>query len=154
MHGTHIPIREWFWAAYLVSTLTPGISAKQLQRQIGCRYQTAWFLLHRLRRAMVNEARLKLRGFVEADETIVGGPVSGKRGRAVTDLNTKTLVFGAVEVISYTEKDGTCAQKAGRIRLATAPNANEESIEQFLVQNVEKGSHIRTDGWRGYSKSA
>jgi len=154
LHGTRIPIQEWFWAAYLVTTHTPGLSAKQLERQIGCRYQTAWFLLHRLRRAMVNEVRSKLRGFVEADETIVGGPVRGKRGRAVTDLATKTLVLGAVEVIDYTDKRGEDAQKAGRIRLATTPRADGQSIKQFLAQNVEKRSSIRTDGWRGYSKSA
>jgi hypothetical protein len=130
------------------------LAPSRLERQIGCRYQTAWFLLHRLRRAMVNEVRSKLRGFVEADETIVGGPVRGKRGRAVTDLATKTLVFGAVEVIDYTDKRGEDAQKAGRIRLATTPRADGQSIKQFLAQNVEKRSSIRTDGWRGYSKSA
>jgi hypothetical protein len=112
-------------------------------------YQTAWFLLHRLRRAMVNEVRSKLRGFIEADETIVGGPVRGKHGRAVTDLATKTLVFGAVEVIDYTDKRGEDAQKAGRIRLATTPRADGQSIKQFLAQNVEKRSSIRTDGWGG-----
>ncbi len=154
MHRTHLPIQEWFWAAYLVSTHTPGMSTKQLHRQINCSYKTAWYLLHRLRRAMVNNARSPLRGCVEADETIVGGPVRGKRGRAVTDLETKTLVFGAVEVISYADKHGKHAQKAGRIRLAKAPNAGGELIEQFLASNVEKGSTIRTDGWKGYSKSA
>ncbi len=154
MHRTHLPIQEWFWAAYLVSTLTPGMSAKQLQRQISCSYQTAWYLLHRLRRAMVNDARSPLRGHVEADETIVGGPVRGKRGRAVTDFTTKTLVFGVAEVISYADKHGEYAHKAGRIRLAKAPNADEESIGQFLAYNIEKGSTIRTDGWKGYSKTA
>jgi transposase-like protein len=103
---------------------------------------------------MVNDTRSPLRGHVEADETIVGGPVRGKRGRAVTDLTTKTLVFGAVEVISYADKHGEDAHKAGRIRLAKAPNAKEESIGQFLAYNVEKGSTIRTDGWKGYSKTA
>jgi len=111
-------------------------------------------MLHRLRRAMVNEKRSQLVGFVEADETIIGGPVKGKRGRAVTDFDTKTLVFGAVEVISYTDKNGTYRERASRIRLATTLNADEKSIEQFLEQNVEKGSTIRTDGWRGYSNTA
>ncbi len=154
LHRSHVPIREWFWAAYLVTTHTPGFSAKQLQRQIRCKYKTAWFMLHRLRRAMVNETRSQLGGFVEADETIIGGPVKGKRGRAVTDFTTKTLVFGAVEVISYTDKNGTYRERAGRIRLATTLNADEKSIEQFLEQNVEKGSSIKTDGWRGYSNTA
>jgi len=154
MHRSHVGIQEWFWAAYLVATHTPGFSAKQLERQLGCQYKTAWFILHRLRRAMVNDARSRLVGDVEADETIVGGPVKGKRGRAVTDLPTNTLVFGAVEVIRYTDKRAESVERAGRIRLSTAENADEESIGQFLFQNVEEGSMIWTDGWRGYSKTA
>jgi len=52
-----------------------------LQRQMGCSYKTAWYLLHRLRRSMVNESRSLLCGRVEADEVIIGGPVRGKTGR-------------------------------------------------------------------------
>jgi hypothetical protein len=130
------------------------MSAKQLQRQMGCSYKTAWFLLHRLRCAMVNEARTKLNGIIEADETIVGGPVKDGHGRGVTKAATNTLVFGAVEMITYPDKSGVDMEKAGRLRLATTRRADEKSIEQFLIQNVEKGSTIRTDGWKGYSKTA
>lgn len=154
MHRSHVGIQEWFWAAYLVATHTPGFSAKQLERQIGCAYRTAWFMLHRLRRAMVSDARSPLEGNIEADETIVGGPVKGKRGRGVTAAATKTLVFGAVEVMSYTDKHGKAAERANRIRLAIAGKADEESIGQFLTQNVAAGSTIGTDGWKGYSKTA
>ena len=154
LHRSHIAIQEWFWAAYLVATHTPGMSARQLQRQLGSSYKTAWFLLHRLRCAMVNEARTKLNGTIEADETIIGGPVRGKRGRGVIHAATNTLVFGAVEVITYRDKDGVPAEKAGRLRLATTQHADEKSIEQFLTRNVDQGSTIRTDGWKGYSKTA
>ena len=154
IQDSHMRIQEWFWAAYLVATHMPGLSAKQLQRQIGCQYKTAWFILHRLRRGMVNDARSRWSGNGEADETIVGGPVKGKRGRAVTDLMTHTLVFGAVEVICYTDSQGESAEKAGRIRLAIATHADEGSIGQFLRQNVEEGTTIRTDGWKGYSRTA
>ena len=154
MHRSHVGIQEWFWAAYLVATHTPGFSAKQLERQIGCAYRTAWFMLHRLRRAMVSDARSRLEGDIEADETIVGGPVKGKRGRGVTSSATNTLVFGAVEVISYVDKHGQAAERAGRIRLAISRKADEESIGQFLMQNVGQGSTVRTDGWKGYSKTA
>jgi hypothetical protein len=58
MHGTRTALRLWFWAAYLVATHHPGISAKQLQRQLGLsRYETAWLILHKLRRAMVAPER-------------------------------------------------------------------------------------------------
>lgn len=154
MHGSHLPIQEWFWATYLVSTHTPGMSAKQLQRQIGGSYKTAWFVLHRLRLSMVNDARSTLYGQVEADETIIGGKIKGKRGRGVISDSRKSLVFGAVEVISYMDKHKAYAEKAGRIRLAKAERADEELIKIFLNQSVAKGSIIRSDGWKGYSKTA
>ena len=61
MHRSHVPIQEWFWAAYLVATHTPGMSAWQLQRQLGIgSYDTAWHMLHRLRKGMVHEDRTRL----------------------------------------------------------------------------------------------
>jgi hypothetical protein len=81
MHGTRLPLRTWFWAAYLVSTFHPGISAKQLQRQlgIGC-HETAWAMLHKLRGAMVAPERELLRDEVEIDEFYLGGYEEGLKG--------------------------------------------------------------------------
>jgi len=154
LQDSHMPVREWFWTAYLVATHTPGLSAKQLQRQLGCSYKTAWYMLHRLRRAMVNQARSKLQGVVEADETFVGGPAEGLSGRGVTAAETKTLVLGAVEVLRWRDEEGSWQERAGRLRLAPARRANEQSIGQFLAKNVEAGTTIKTDGWRGYSQTA
>jgi hypothetical protein len=66
LHRTKIPLTHWFWAAYLMTTDKRGVSALLLQRQLGfsC-YETAWMILHKLRRAMVNAAREPLRGEVE-----------------------------------------------------------------------------------------
>jgi len=81
MHGTHTPLRTWFWAAYLVATHHPGISAKQLQRQLGLsRYETAWLILQKLRRAMVAPERELLKGEVEIDEFWLGGYEEGLKG--------------------------------------------------------------------------
>ena len=69
MHGTRTPLRLWFWAAYLVATHHPGISAKQLQGQLGLsRYETAWLILQKLRRAMVAPERELLKDEIEVDE--------------------------------------------------------------------------------------
>ena len=82
MHRTKQPLKIWFHAAYLLSTLTPGISALQFQRQVGItNYETAFTMLHKLRSAMVRQGRDKLSGLVEVDETYVGGPKEGKTGR-------------------------------------------------------------------------
>ena len=72
---------QWFWAAYLMTTDTRGVSALLLQRQLGLRrYETAWLMLHKLRRAMVNAAREPLHGAVEVDDTWIGGQQPGLRG--------------------------------------------------------------------------
>ena len=155
MHRSHISIQEWFWAAYLVSTLTPGISALQLQRQLGFgSYRTAWFMLHRLRKGMVNDTRTLLSGIVEADESIMGGPAKGKKGRGVTQAAHKSLVLGAVEVLQYEDKLGRPKERAGRSRLEVVHHADGKTIHKFLTNNVAPASSVRTDGWRRYSETA
>jgi hypothetical protein len=155
MHRSHIPIQEWFWAAYLVATHTPGMSAVQLQRQLGTSSDTtAWHLLHRLRKGMVNENRMLLSGLIEADETFVGGPAKGKRGRGVAASSNKSLVVGGVEVLVYCDKQGKRRERAGRLRLEVITNASSDNLGDFLIRNAKPGSRIRTDGWKGYSDTA
>lgn len=155
MHRSHVPIQEWLWAAYLVATHTPGMSAVQLQRQLGVASDsTAWYMLHRLRKGMVNENRNGLFGLIEADESIIGGPAKGKKGRGVAAARHKTLVIGAVEVLTYDDKNGGRCERAGRLRLSVLNDAGEISIRHSLIHNIETGSTLRTDGWRGYSDQA
>jgi hypothetical protein len=91
-------IRLWFWAAYLMTTATPGVSALQLYRQLGLnRYETAWMMLHKLRRAMVAPELSQLTGAVEVDETYVGGADAGRRGGR-DSLGAAEIVIVAVEV--------------------------------------------------------
>lgn len=155
MHRSHIPIESWFEAAYWVANHTPGMSALQLQRHlgIGCN-DTAWHMLHRLRKGMVNDTRTKLCGLVEADETFIGGPAKGKKGRGVATADHVSLIVGAVEVLVYHDDEGKRRERAGRLRLAIIPDASEESLGSFLTKNVGTGSRVRTDGWPGYSETA
>jgi transposase-like protein len=100
MHKTRLPLRTWFWAAYLVSTFHPGISAKQLQRQlgIGC-HETAWAMLHKLRAAMVAPERELLKGEVEIDEFFLGGYEEGlKGGRQHGKKTGSPLALGVKDV--------------------------------------------------------
>jgi hypothetical protein len=117
-------------------------------------YETAWYLLQRFRRAMVNDSRSPLAGVVEADETIVGGPAKGKTGRGTTKAEHKSLVLGTVEVLSYKDKHGKNRKRAGRVRLQLAQRADAVSIEAFLRKNLALGVQVRTDGWKGYSENA
>jgi hypothetical protein len=152
MHRSKVSIQNWFSAAYHVATFTPGISAHQLQRQLGLKsHDTAWYLLHRLRKGMVHEARSQLSGLIEVDEAFIGGPAKGKRGRGASH---KSLIIGAVEVLTYNDKEGKRRERAGRLRLTIIPNATEKSLGGFLTKNIQAKSRIRTDGWPGYSDEA
>src|SRR6202521_5287182 len=100
LHNTKIPLTVWFWAAYLMTTDKRGISALLLQRQLGLRrYESAWLLLHKLRRAMgmVNVGRGPLRGDVEIDEAWVGAPQAGLRGSRQLKGRKAAIVLVAVE---------------------------------------------------------
>jgi transposase-like protein len=139
LHRTHTSLRHWFWAAFLVTTHTPGLSARQLKRQLGIRYETAWAMLQKLRRAMIRPDRERLRGEIEVDETYVGGPETGLRGGR--ELQDKTLVVGAVEIRG---------RASGRIRLRVVLDASGSSLTGFVRENVEPGTVVITDGWKGY----
>lgn len=155
MHRSKVSLQDWFTAAYHVATFTPGLSALQLQRQLGLRsHDTAWYLLHRLRSGMVNEARTPLKGLVEVDETFIGGPAKGKRGRGVVAAKGKSLVAAAVEVLVYSDVDAKRCERAGRLRLAVLRDASEKSLGRFFARHIAPRSRIRTDGWKGYSETA
>ena len=117
-----------------------GVSALGLQRVLGLgSYETAWTWLHKLRRAMVRPGRDRLTGNVEVDETYVGGPEEGMRGR---ETETKAIVAVAVE------KSG---RGIGRIRLRRIIDVSGDSLITFIKEAVTPGSTVHTDGWRGYS---
>jgi transposase-like protein len=142
LHRTHVPLRLWFAAAYLVTTRTPGFSAVQLQRQLGlARYETAWTMLHKLRRAMVRPERDRLSGVVEVDEAYVGGVEEGRRGGRRRDSG-ESIVVGAVEVRG---------RGSGRVRLAVVEDLSAASLVPFVEASVDPGGTVLTDGWQGYA---
>jgi len=92
---TRKPLRTWFLAMWFITSQKNGISALGLQRVLGLgSYETAWTWMHKLRRAMVRPGRDRLTGEIEVDETYVGGPEEGKRGR---EIEKKSIVVVAVE---------------------------------------------------------
>jgi transposase-like protein len=145
LHRSKLPLSTWFYGAFLVSTLTPGISAVQFQRQLAIsRYETAFQVLHKLRSAMVAPGREPLHGTVELDETLVGGVhKGGKRGRST---EKKTLVVGAVEIRPGRKRPVV----AGRVRLRAIPDASAATLDQYLGDHVAPGTTVLTDGHQGY----
>lgn len=137
--GTRKPLQLWFRAMWLITSQKNGVSALNLQRQLGfARYETSWTWLHKLRRAMVRPGRDRLSGVVEVDETYLGGVEKGVRGRGAL---TKTLVAVAAE------ENGA---KIGRIRLRAVADGSAASLLPFVQECVAQGSVVRTDGWDGY----
>lgn len=156
MERSHTPLHIWFWAAYLVSSQTLGMSAVQFQRQLGLsRYETAFQILHKLRAGMVRPDQDRIGGnpdeHVEADETWIGGRTRGK-GRGVHD---KVLVSCAVEVRhrkpSAKPRKRRNGRYAGRVRLAVAPDRSAKSLCGFVEKSVTPGTLIITDDWGGYN---
>ena len=128
--------------AYLVTTHTPGFSAVQLQRQLGLgRYETAWAMLQRLRRAMLRPERDRLSGVVEVDEAYVGGVEEGRRGGRRRD-SSKSIVVAAVEVRGR----GSGRLRLG-LRLAVVGDLSAASLAAFVEASVEPGGTVLTDGW-------
>lgn len=149
-----------------MTSQTPGLSALQLQRQLGIkRYETAFLMLHKLRTAMVrpDQDRIGAEWPIEVDETYVGGKTQGEgRGR-----HHKTLVLGMVEVMprsktSRPDPNIATGQRpqhqgghgrgfiAGRLRLQIIPNRKQKTLESIVLANAHKKAEVRTDGWGGY----
>src|SRR4249919_4364592 len=137
---TRYPLRTWFHVMWHVVSQKNGVSALGLQRELGFgSYQTAWTWRHKLRRAMVRPGRDLLSGTIEVDETYVGGPEQGTRGR---ETESKAIVAIAVE------KNG---RGLGRIRLQQIGDVSTDSLLPFVQGAVERGAMVHTDGCRGYA---
>ena len=148
MHGTHLPLRTWFLAAHLLTTHSNGLSALQIQGKLGIgSYKTAWLLLHKLRRAMVDPDRDPLGG--EA-QTVMADETEMRFRRKADTLDhlkmnpdrDKIMIAGAVEC----HEDGTM----GRIRLNVIRSRGREALHTFLGRTTAPGTLIMTDGNTAY----
>ena len=164
MHRSHLPLKTWFLAAHLVATHSNGISALQMQAQLGIgSYRTAWLPPHRLRRAMVDPGRSLLQGVVEVDEASVpcrdgggteavganagepdrtdAGGTEGLSGKG-RSARGRILLAGAVELSE--------GGRPRRIRLKGIDGYGAEALHGSVPEAVEPGARVVTDGWSGY----
>lgn len=135
MEASHLPIRTWLMAFAIMCSSKKGVSALQLQRQLGLgSYRSAWHMAHRIRHAMSQEPLAGLlKGKVEVDETYIGGKPrrgSGKR-------TPKPIVMALVE-------------RGGRVRTKQILAPTSKVLKDTIRANVDRGSMIITDEWRGY----
>ena len=156
MHRSKLPLTVWFWAAHLMATHSNGMSAVQLEAQLGITYKTAWLLAQKLRRSMIDPRREPLEGVVEVDQTEI--PFRADNSFFDPVKSGKILIAGAVEVIDRGTNQAKVRRKrakyldtrSGRIRLAAIPDNSAASIEAFVRANVKPGTTLLTDGHRSY----
>lgn len=145
-HGSHLPLRTWLMAWFILASSKKSVSALQLQRQLGIgSYRSAWHLCHRVRRAMSNcRDRNPFAGDIEADECYVGGEPrrqqghrrsGSKRGRGTNKAAVAVLV-----------------ERRGRATARVVPNIRAETLRAFIRQNVDTStSRLLTDELKSYN---
>jgi len=145
MRGTifedsHTPLAKWFYAMYLFTTTRHGVPAKELQRQLGVSYPTAFRMAHLIRDCMEKvDEDSDLSGHVEADETYVGGKRSG--GKRVRGAPGKIIVFGMLE-------------RDSDVMTRVVENVRRATLEHHIMQHIQPGTTISTDELLAYAKLA
>src|SRR5437879_3845482 len=135
-------LRLWYYAMYLMASTRCGISAKQIQRETGVTYKTAWRMFKQIR-SLLSEPDMQLEGStVEMDETYMGGPRRGRRGRPPAGDKQKTCVIGIAE--------RGAADRKGRVIAVTADSATRANLHGLAKERVLPESTIFTDELHAY----
>jgi len=134
------PLRLWFHGVFLMASTRCGISAKQLERELGVTYKTAWRMFNRIR-SLLNEDSVPASGSVEIDETYIGGRRHGKNRREAARgrMENKVTVLGIV-------------QRGGRIKATKVPDASHGSILPLVQEHVLPRTMIYTDEHKTYRR--
>lgn len=135
-HKSSTPLTTWFHAIYLMASTRCGISAKQIERETGVTYKTAWRMFRQIR-SMLAEDVGPLSGEVEMDETYIGGKRKSGRGRPMRGDTVKTPVLGIV-------------QRDGKAKALTISDAGSAELIGNALEHVAPGATIYTDEWKGY----
>jgi len=135
-HKSSTSLHLWFYAMYIMASTRCGVSAKQLERELGVTYKTAWRMFHLIRnQLMTQDDDETLSGEVEADETYIGGRKRGGRGgRGMSD---KVTVFGMVE-------------RHGKVSATIIPDSSRQSLHPNIAKRVLPASMVYTDDWPPY----
>jgi transposase-like protein len=145
-HDSHLPLSKWFAAVALIVHAKKSMSAKQMERHLGVNYRTAWFMGHRIRKAMADghpivtpagPSRPKLSGIVEVDETYIGGKHRGNRGK----MDNKEVVMGIRE-------------RGGELRFRHIASSNVEELSREIKENISRDAQrVITDELPAYPRA-
>ena len=134
-HKSSTSLKTWFYAIHLMSCTRCGISAKQLQRESGVTYKTAWRMFKQIR-TLLNERCGMFTGKVEVDETYIGASKSGKRGRGASG---KTIVAGIVE-------------RQANVSASVVPNVQSKTLLPMIIEKTSPNAIIFTDEMPSYNR--
>jgi transposase-like protein len=138
-HKSSTSLHLWFYAIYIMVSTRCGISAKQLEREIGVTYKTAWRMFTLIRNQLMVQDDEPLTGPVEADETYIGGKRKGKTGRPGPGDKKKTPVFGMVE-------------RGGRVAAMTVENVKATTLVPQMEKRILPASVVYTDEYPAYGR--
>jgi len=139
-HKSSTSLHLWFYAIYLMTSTRCGISAKQMERELGVTYKTAWRIAHEIRHRLMLQGDDPFSGAVEADETYMGGRRRyGAKGRPGGNDETKRPVFGIVE-----------RGRTGRVLAVTVPNVQRVTLLPHILKRVLPSSTLYTDEYPSY----
>jgi transposase-like protein len=141
MERSHIPLRKWVLAFYLMNSSKKGISAHQLHRMLAITYKSAWFLAHRVREAMnpANPSPIGGEGkTIEVDETEIGGKAKNRAYRK--RVPKKAIVLSLVE-------------RGGHVRSVNIPNVRAKTLRAAIVKIASRKSHLMTDDAKWYVRT-
>jgi len=133
-HKSSTSLHLWFYAIFLMSSTRCGISAKQLERELGVTYKTAWRMFHLIRNMLMEQDDEPLSGDIEMDETYVGGYRKSAKGRKPAP---KSTVFGMVE-------------RRGRVSAHVVADASMPSLYPYIGKTIANGSRVFTDEHQTY----
>src|SRR3990167_8203671 len=132
-HKSSTSLKTWFYAIFLMSTSKNGVSAKEIERQTGVTYKTAWRIQRHVRMLM-KPGNNPLKGTVEIDDTYIGGKRPGKRGRGASG---KTPVIGMVE-------------RKGGVKANVVDDLKKRTVKPIISNSIEKNSEVFTDEFLSY----
>src|SRR4051794_21939095 len=152
MEDSPIRLDKWLSAIWLIVNAKNGISSYEIHRSLGITQKSAWFLLHRIRKAMQNGTFTKLAGHVEIDETFIGAKarnihrsVLAKRvEQFATPYTGRNQNIGKVAVMGLLERHG-------EVRTMVVADTKRRSLDRNIKQHVEQGSQVYTDKLRSYN---
>lgn len=151
MEDSPIGLDKWLSAIWLIVNAKNGISSYEIHRSIGITQKSAWFLLHRIRKAMQTGSFAKLSGEVEVDETYIGGKARNMHRGALakrvaehaTPRTGRNQTTGKVAVMGLLARHG-------EIRTMVVPNTKRTALQGEVNKHVEEGSTVYSDALRSY----